>query len=125
MKKSFLFIVISLFLLPSCVVSSIQEQNYEELSSDRSNFPTLRFLWASNGGLIGYYSDGSIRGCSKCDLLLENLERMKNSNSKGNYLFENGCIIEENQEPLCIDPKVDKTHPFWIVVNYKWLRPIH
>lgn len=85
--------------------------------------PKLRFLYSSNGGLIGYYNDGSIRGGPKCDLLKPNLETMSIQDPIGTYSYEDSCIIEYGKDTLCIE--MNASHPYWAMVDYKWYMAVN
>ncbi|MBK8586838.1 MAG: hypothetical protein IPN88_15995 [Bacteroidetes bacterium] len=52
----------------------------------------LKYLFYSNGGLRGYFDDGTITGCPKCDLTQENLNSLYSSQVIGTYVIEGDTL---------------------------------
>ncbi|WP_034665311.1 hypothetical protein [Cellulophaga sp. E6(2014)] len=86
----------------------------------------LKYLFYSNGGLIGYFSDGTITGCARCDPDLENISSMYSSqttgrtytvNDKGEILVDWGLGGElEIVKPVEADEYGARE---WGIINYK------
>lgn len=69
----------------------------------------LIHLFVSNGGMIGYYDDGTAVGCPRCDFLQENLNFMFNQKPTEKWDVN-------NPEAL----KVDTNEDDWALFNYEW-----
>ncbi|WP_165748741.1 SH3 domain-containing protein [Cellulophaga sp. Z1A5H] len=90
----------------------------------------LRYLYYSNGGLIGYFSDGTITGCARCDPDMSNISSMYTSqttgrtytvNDRGELLEENNYSYDYGDGPTIIKPiEVDEYGAReWGIINYK------
>ena len=86
----------------------------------------LRYLFYSNGGLIGYFSDGSITGCPRCDPDLENISSMYSSQTTGRTytVSDKGELLvdwgfggdEEVIKPMEVDEYGIRA---WGIIDYK------
>ena len=81
----------------------------------------IRFLWFSNGGLIGYYENGDVKICTKCDPIKSNILRLNNSEKFDTYTYtyKDSCILT-SKEINCINFSTLDKNPFWLIVDYKW-----
>ena len=86
----------------------------------------LRYLYFSNGGLIGYFSDGAVIGCARCDLMIENLEAIfKTESGDRTYTVnEQGEIIEnwgsqESYSTPVLPSNDGDGMPEWAIINYE------
>ena len=85
----------------------------------------LQYLYYSNGGLIGFFDDGTVAGCPRCELLPENVDYLLTADPYTTYLKIDGCLIinasesfcPEYPDPTCSDCKPD----VWAVIDFKWL----
>lgn len=70
--------------------------------------------------MIGYFDDGTIAGCPKCDFCRTNIMAMFKARPIGRYIVKNdGCLLVTNSEKRC--PEDNKnTIGHWALVNYKW-----
>jgi len=81
----------------------------------------LRYLYYSNGGLIGYFSDGIIAGCPRCDLLKENVEYLTTGDVLRTYtVAPNGSLILNNGDQETPTAKNNNIGEGWAVIDYKW-----
>jgi hypothetical protein len=69
----------------------------------------LVYLYTSNGGMVGYYSDGSVVGCPRCEFLESNLLRMLKEKPTGKWNLKkpNDFISYEEDNG-------------WVLINYVW-----
>lgn len=75
----------------------------------------LQFLFYSNGGLIGYYDDGTIVGCPRCDLMDENIKAMKSKKPHSRFKIIDDFLISEQGDTISIKSMKDNE---WAIVNY-------
>ncbi len=81
----------------------------------------LRYLASANGGLVGYFSDGTVTGCPRCDLLKENVDALYSGKPFDTYTVEkDGHLKTGSGEDLL--PQTDKGNsPYtWAMIDYKW-----
>lgn len=82
----------------------------------------LRFLYFSNGGMIGYFDDGTLVGCPKCDFCKTNIESMFSLKVMGNYeILKNGILLVDGSKKILPNQKKDKG---WVLINYHWFEKI-
>lgn len=74
-----------------------------------SNERRLRHLYTANGGLRGYFSDGTTVGCPRCDFCKSNIEAMFNAKPDGTY---------SNEEVFNEANRSDDDG--WVLKDYKW-----
>jgi hypothetical protein len=70
----------------------------------------LVYLYTGNGGLVGYFSDGSVVGCPKCDFCKSSILAMfkeKPRSGKWNLKKPDDFVFYEEDKG-------------WVLVNYKW-----
>jgi len=92
----------------------------------------LRYLYASNGGLIGFYDDDQVRGCAQCDFIASNVVTMQESKPYAKWhntdmeivwgdgeiipLYKEGAIADEwkifESQPVISTSMVTKYEPF-------------
>lgn len=102
-------------------VLSTREEVKEEVLVPFSKDRKLRFLYATNGGLRAYYDDGTLVGCSRCDLMKENLEAMQEMEPMGTYTIDsNGVLLWGTglDTPDMEDPSWDDGS--WAMIDYQW-----
>lgn len=76
----------------------------------------LRFLFFANGGLIGYFSDGTIAGCPRCDLIKENITALHNKEPHSKFKVENGFLISESNDSILINSMTNRE---WAIIEYE------
>lgn len=102
-------------------VLSTREEVKEEVLVPFSKDKKLRFLYATNGGLRAYYDDGTLVGCSRCDLMKENLEAMQEMEPMGTYTIDsNGVLLWGTglDTPSMEDSSWDDGS--WAMIDYQW-----
>ena len=73
----------------------------------------LRYVFASNGGIIGYFSDGSVAGCQRCDYKEENMDALMTAPTHATYTVgKQGLIVDG--ENISFDMEG------WKMIDYKW-----
>lgn len=80
----------------------------------------LRYLYFANGGLIGFYSDGSVAGCPRCDLLVDNINTMNDKEPYTTYKVEGGKLVLANNEVM-VPANTPGNTPEWALIDYKWI----
>ena len=100
------------------------QQNYSPAQENTRNRKTpvpkgkqLRYLFFANGGLIGYYNDGTVTGCPRCDFNAGNVAAMINKKPHGMYSIESGGTLLINGTQKEIPNKVTEG---WALIDYKW-----
>lgn len=79
----------------------------------------LRYLYFANGGLVGYFNDGTIAGCPRCDLAKVNIEYLYSAESHAKYTIKNGCLLIDDEREEC--PKMPtNTSDGWAMIDYNW-----
>ena len=73
----------------------------------------LVYLFAANGGMVGYFSDGSVVGCPKCDFCKSNILAMFKEKPFGTWDLKNPEDFSSSDE-----------NNNWVLVNYKWKQKV-
>lgn len=76
----------------------------------------LQFLFYANGGLIGYFDDGTITGCPRCDLITENITALYNKEPHSKFKVENGFLISELSDSILINSMTKRE---WAIIEYE------
>ena len=112
MKLKFIFVA---FII--CTASSLHAQN---LSLYKKNKKELRYLFFANGGIVGYFNDGTIAGCPRCDFAKSNIANMFEKEPTGTYTVEaDGSLLingTEKETPVYNSSDYDG----WALIDYKW-----
>jgi hypothetical protein len=113
-KKDFTIIFGIIILVLSSFSANAQTKTYKKVTKKISNKESkqkkeLVYLYTSNGGMIGYYSDGSVVGCRGCDFIKSNLLEMLKEKpmEKWNLKKPNDFISYEEDNG-------------WVLINYVW-----
>ncbi len=84
----------------------------------KENSKELRYLYVSNAGLVGYFDNGSVVSCPKCDFCRTNILTMFNELPTGIYEINNdGSLQINHSEREYPNFNEDKG---WVLINYKW-----
>ena len=95
-------------------------KNVTETSS-KSIEKKLRYLFYSNGGLVGYFSDGTVVGCPRCDLLKENVENLPSGEVLRRYtVTKDGALVTNNSDREIPNAKNNNIGEGWALIDYKW-----
>ncbi len=84
---------------------SEEGENEQEAEAEKE----LRYLFFGNGGLVGYFSDGTKAGCPRCDFCKSNIEELFAQESMGAYTNEE--VVNEINEGGTEG---------WALIDYKW-----
>jgi hypothetical protein len=80
----------------------------------------LRYLFFANGGVIGYFNDGTVVGCAKCDFCRSNILQMFKEKPFQKYIVESdGSLLIDGVEkiiPVFNNTQFDE----WALIDYKW-----
>lgn len=80
----------------------------------------LRYLFYANGGMAGYFDDGSVVGCPKCDFISSNILTMFDGESIGEYTVQNdGSLLLSDGEVL-IPTISENSFDNWPLIDYEW-----
>lgn len=81
-----------------------------------SNAVELRYLYSSNGGLMGFYDDGKVRNCPKCDPIATNIAKMQTEQPFSSWYATDKALIWNNSDevPLYDDEGIS---PEWRVFD--------
>ena len=121
LMKTFKITIFLLFLIfKSCFNNEVKKESIETtfikeeivIGKDRQ----LQFLYFTNGGLIGYFDDGTIVGCPRCDLMEKNINTLKNKDPHSEFIIEKDVLITLQGDTIPI--KSMKSNE-WAIVNYK------
>jgi hypothetical protein len=86
--------------------------------SNTSQSKKLRYLFYANGGLLGYFDDGSITACGRCDLSKESIKALYLEKPFKTYTVENGFLLIDGKGKEYPD-----TAENWAMIDYKWFIP--
>jgi len=99
-------------------LSTSQQPQIQEQKSKRSR--ELRYLFFANGGIVGYFDDGTITGCPRCDFCKSNILGMFNKEPHGTYIVQtDGSLLingTDKEVPTYSNADVDG----WALIDYKW-----
>jgi len=103
---------------------SVSETNnsYNKVNkpSSKKSKRELRYLYFSNGGIIGYFDDGTIAGCPRCDFMKSNIINMFEKKPHGKYTVEaDGSLLINGSER---ETPIYNSNDFegWALIDYKW-----
>lgn len=82
----------------------------------------LRYLFCSNGGMIGYFDDGTISSCPRCDCIIENVSTFHHNVPYGTYKVESDGSLLIDGETKEYPNAEDRD---WILINYRWQRELY
>jgi hypothetical protein len=84
----------------------------------------LIHVFYSNGGILAFYSDGTVTGCPQCDLDKDNIELLKSQQSFATYTSTKTSVIvqytngSKSEMSFYVDAKVNEE---WAMKDGKWL----
>ncbi len=81
----------------------------KSISNDSIQKKELVYLYAANAGMVGYYTDGSVVVCPRCDFCSSNILGMSKEQPTGKWDLkkpENFVSYEEDKG--------------WVLTNYEW-----
>lgn len=103
------------------VTNTPQENNEKRVgASESSTNKKLRYLFYANGGLRGYFDDGSITGCPKCDLIKDNVKSLYTAEPFETYTVEDGFLLIDGKEREYPNNNTDNGDE-WAMIDYEWI----
>lgn len=78
----------------------------------------LRYMYAANGGLIGFFDDGSVSGCPRCDMIKENVETLYETPPHARYENHGQYLTLQGNRMDFYEDSVLKHE--WVLFDYKW-----
>lgn len=82
----------------------------------KKNPKELRYLFAANGGMLGYLTDGTVVGCPKCDFITNNIKKVLKWHKAGTYKVQmDGSLLVNGSEEL-----FPNTEDGWVLIDYEW-----
>ena len=76
-------------------------------NSQKSEKKELVYLYTAIGGMVGYFNDGSVVGCPRCDFCKSNILSMFKEKPMSSW---------DLKQPDAYDPNDN----CWVLVNYEW-----
>lgn len=101
-----------------------QEKKNESLKSSQEVVKQkrkMRFLFYSNGGLVGYFDDGTVSGCPKCNLIEENVKVLYSAKSYETYTVEDDGSLLVGKTKREYPSKKESGLSGWAMIDYVWL----
>ncbi len=107
--KSFSVFIILIALFLNAKTNSFYTFNNKISNKEIKQNRKLVYLYVSNGGMVGYFNDGSVIACPQCDFTRSNLLSMsqKRPFRKWNLKKPDDFISFEEDNG-------------WVLINYKW-----
>lgn len=95
-----------------------KDVNSKKLKTPNKIKKKLRYLYYSNGGIRGYFDDGTVVGCPRCDLIESNVLNLYNEKPIGKYkVLDDGSLFVNNSEQEFPNYNEDNG---WALIDYKW-----
>ena len=75
-------------------------------------------MYAANGGLIGFFDDGSVSGCPRCDMIKENVSTLYETPPHARYeAYKDYLTMNGDRMDFC---EAGVLKPEWVLFEYKW-----
>lgn len=102
------------------IANNKTDNNKDNKTETKDGERKLRYLFSSNAGMRGFYSDGTIGLCPKCDFIQSNLDAMKDGGVFSKYTVEKdgSLLINGHEKEIPIfkgTPGAD-----WVMIDYVW-----
>lgn len=82
----------------------------------------LKYLYFANGGLIGFFDDGTVSACAKCDLSKVNIEGLKKVDPHTTFKELDNCLITGQSKfcPMGVDTlNMGHQGQGWAIIDYE------
>lgn len=123
-NKVYLILKNNIYKIDFCSTKFIDDDKAKRSSSIKENQTNikqkkkLRYLYYANGGIRGYFEDGTIVGCPRCDFCRSNIMAMYNEKPLGTFKVQsNGSLLINNSEKEFPNYKDDNG---WVLIDYVW-----
>ncbi len=83
----------------------------------------LRYVYYANGGVVGYFNDGTVSACPRCDFTKDAVAFLYKRKPHGTYKIGKNCLIETYNGTSETDPFTPREEDAtwgWAMVDYKW-----
>ncbi len=102
--------------------SNTDDNQRNEINTTKRNKKELRYLYHANGRLIGYFDDGTIVGCPRCDFMRINILALFKEKVMGTYEVQNdGSLLINNSEREFPNYNDDNG---WALIDFKWYEKV-
>lgn len=89
--------------------SQTKETNQQAEQSTKKTKKELVYLYTSNVGMVGYFSDGSVVSCPRCDFCKSNIMAMFKEKPMGSWdLVKPDDFVSYEEDNG------------WVLIDYKW-----
>jgi hypothetical protein len=101
------------------ISSPEQKKTIQQTQPENKKTRKLRYLYFANGGLVGYFDDGTISGCPRCDFASQNVKALYTIKPHMKYTIEKGYLLVDGsqREYPKGNPSVGEG---WAMIDYKW-----
>ncbi len=101
-----------------------QELNRKEPATSTKKPRKLRYLYFANGGLIGYFDEGTVTVCPGCELLQDNIKGVYQTRVIKKYTLQSdGSLLADDHERKYPGKGSNGFTEGWAMVDYKcWLK---
>lgn len=99
----------------------IQNDHPEKQNSPIKKSKKLRYLYFNNAGLIGYFDDGTISTCPRCDFIKLNIDNLINGEVSGRYTVKNNRLIINNNREEKPTAQDNNGYSGWAMIDFKWI----
>lgn len=122
MKKLFILllsiVIVTAFNNNNVIAQKTKSNNTKTSSKKKRN---LRYVFYANGGLLGYFNDGTVAGCPRCEFDKENLEVLfKTKPSKKYKVRPDGSLLVDGVAVEHPSKKVNQAGEHWPLIDYVW-----
>lgn len=87
-------------------------------SASHTPFRKLRYMYASHGGLLAFFDDGTVSACSPCEMIKENVSTLYETKPHARYKKQNNSLSLNGDRMDFY--KGRELKPEWVLFEYKW-----
>jgi hypothetical protein len=112
-KHYYFFVGILIFTLLTININAQTKSNkkvtQKSIGKGSIKKKELAYLYTANGGMVGYFSDGSVVGCPRCDFCRSNILAMFKEKPMRKWDLKKPDDFVSYEEDNG-----------WVLINYKW-----
>lgn len=102
--------------------TTVTEQQTPFSQTENKKKRKLRYLFYANGGLIGYFDDGTVATCPRCDLINENIKSLYSIKPFKKYTVgEDGSLLMDGNIREYPTIENENGNREWAMIDYKWI----